>query len=94
MSAAPSADALSVGTAARYEVFAMSINRTTDQAQNILEALRKIQDTPELKAQAATNPQSVINKLGLSGTARRAVSVALLTMAVAPVSMGLEGFWS
>jgi hypothetical protein len=35
-----------------------------------------------------------MNKLGLSGTARRAVSVALLTMAVAPVSMGAEGFWS
>jgi hypothetical protein len=72
----------------------MNITETNDQAQEILEALRKVQDTPELKAQAATNPQSVMNKLGLSGTARRAVSVALLTMAVAPVSMGAEGFWS
>jgi hypothetical protein len=72
----------------------MNITETNDQAQEILEALRKVQDTPELKAQAATNPRSVMNKLGLSGTARRAVSVALLTMAVAPVSMGAEGFWS
>jgi hypothetical protein len=72
----------------------MSINHTTDQAQDILEALRKIQDNPELNTQARSNPELVLNKLGLSGTARRAVSVALLTMAVAPISMNATGFWN
>ncbi len=82
------------GNGSSIEVFAMSINHTPDQAQDILEALRKIQDNPELNTQAKSNPELVLNKLGLSGTARRAVSVALLTMAVAPISMNASGFWA
>ena len=70
----------------------MSISHTTDQAQDILEALRKIQDDSELNTQARSNPELVLNKLGLSGTARRAVSVALLfLLSCAAPSGGPEG---
>jgi len=72
----------------------MNITKTNDQAQDILDALRKIQDTPELQAEAKTNPEAVMNKLGLKGIARSAVAVGMLAVLVAPVSMGAEGLWA
>ena len=70
----------------------MSINDTQDQAQDILDALRKIQNTPDLKAQAATHLESVLNVLGLSGVARRAVAFSMVNGAGAPTPDG-QGFW-
>jgi hypothetical protein len=76
------------------EVFAMNIiNNTQDPAQDILDALRKIQDNSELKAKAATNLESVLNMLGLSGTARHAVAVGMLNGTVTTVSGRAGGFW-
>ena len=75
------------------EVFALNSNQTTDPAQNILEAMRKIQDTPTLKAQAATNLELVLNMLGLSGITRQAVAVGVLNGAGGP-HPGTEGFWA
>ena len=68
----------------------MNSNQTTDPAQNILEAMRKIQDTPTLKAQVATNLELVLNMLGLSGITRQAVAVGMHN---ATVSSNAEGFW-
>jgi hypothetical protein len=70
----------------------MSIDKTTDQGQDILDALRKIQDSAELKLQAATNLQSVLNLLGLSGVARRAVAFSMVNGSGEPAPDGL-GFW-
>jgi hypothetical protein len=64
----------------------MNSNETNDQAQEILEALRKVQDTPELKAELARDPQSVINKLAVSGIARHAVALGIAAMVVAPAA--------
>jgi hypothetical protein len=61
-------------------------NETNDQAQEILEALRKVQDTPELKAELASDPQSVINKLAVSGIARHAVALGIAAMVLAPAA--------
>jgi hypothetical protein len=79
-------------------VFILNITTTTDhdEAQDILDALRKIQDSPELRADAKTNPESVVNRLGLSGVARHAVAFALTGFIVAPSAAQLvhtNGFW-
>jgi hypothetical protein len=66
----------------------MNITKTHDLAQDILEALRVIQDTPGLKAEARTNPQSVMDKLGLSGIARQAVTLGIAPLALAPAGPG------
>ena len=70
------------------------------QAQEILEAMRQIQDSPELKAEAQTQPERVLNRLGLTGVARHAVALAITAAAVSPLvgqipSGGaiLQGFW-
>ena len=71
-------------------------NTDHDEAQEILDALRKIQDNPELRAEAKTNPESVVSRLGLSGVARHAVAFAI-TVAVGAPSIhhvvNPNGFW-
>jgi hypothetical protein len=71
----------------------ISTNQGQDEAQNILEALRQIQDSPELHAEAITNPESVMDRLGLSGTARHAVAFGIAALLVAPAAMTPDGFW-
>jgi hypothetical protein len=66
----------------------MNSTMTHDLAQNILEALRAIQDTPAFTDEAATNPQSLMDKLGLSGIARQAVALGIAPMALAPAGPG------
>ena len=46
-----------------------------DEAQEILEALRQIQENEQLRTEAASDPESVMNRLGLSGVARHAVAL-------------------
>jgi hypothetical protein len=58
----------------------------TNEAQEILDALRQIQETPELRAEAATQPQSVLDRLKLSGVARHAVALGMTALLVAPVA--------
>jgi hypothetical protein len=75
----------------------ITTNPDRDEAQDILDALRKIQDTPELRTEASTDPESVVNRLGLSGVARHAVAFAIAGLAVAPSVRNLvtfESFWS
>jgi hypothetical protein len=80
-------------------VFILNITTTPDhdEAQDILDALRKIQDSPELRADAKTNPESVVNRLGLSGVARHAVAFALTGLVIGPkVAQHVypNGFWN
>jgi hypothetical protein len=75
----------------------IKINPDHDEAQDILDALREIQDSPELQADARTNPESVLNRLGLSGVARHAVAFVFTVGLVVPnitahVST-TDGFW-
>jgi hypothetical protein len=55
-----------------------------DYAQDVLVALRQIQDTPGMQAEAASNPESTLNRLGLSGIARHAVAFAITAAVVMP----------
>ena len=68
-----------------------------DEAQDILDALRQIQDSPELQAAAATQPASVLNRLKLSGVARHAVAFGIAARLAAPVVskhiVTPDGFW-
>lgn len=68
--------------------------RTDTEAQEILSALRQIQDSPELRAEASTNPEGVMNRLNLSGVARHAVAFGIAGMLVAPVIMSADSFWT
>jgi hypothetical protein len=68
-------------------------NQGHDEAQEILEALRQIQDSEELRTAAAQDPESVMNHLGLSGIARHAVAFGIAGLLVAPV-MRPAGWWS
>ena len=54
------------------------------EAQEIVEALQQIQDSPELKAEAATNPESLLDRLKLSGIARHAVALGITAMLAVP----------
>ena len=64
-----------------------------DEAQEILEALRQIQDSEDLRTEATRDPESVMNRLGLSGVARHAVAFGIAGMLIAPVTMGPMGWW-
>jgi hypothetical protein len=68
--------------------------REQDEAQVILEALHQIRDNDELGAEAAKNPESVMDRLGLSGIARHAVAFGIAGMLVAPAVMRPHGWWN
>ena len=72
-------------------------NSDHDEAQDILDALRKIQDNSELRAEAKSDPESVVTRLGLSGVARHAVAFALaLAFVGGPAAaryMTPDAFW-
>jgi hypothetical protein len=76
-------------------VFLVSIktNQSQDEAQQILEALRKVQDSPELQADAKQNPESVLDRLGLSGAARHAVALGIAGLLVGEFFISPDGFW-
>jgi hypothetical protein len=69
------------------EVFNVDIDTTssTDEAQEILSALRQIQNDAELRAEAASNPEGVMDRLGVSGIARHAVAFGIAGLLAAPV---------
>ena len=56
--------------------------RDRDEAQEILDALRKVQQNPELQAEAAKDPDGVADRLGVSDLARHAVAFGLTAMVV------------
>jgi hypothetical protein len=64
-----------------------------DDAQEILGALRQIQDNAELRAEAEINPEAVVDRLGLSGIARHAVAFGIAGLLIAPVIARPESFW-
>jgi hypothetical protein len=72
--------------------------REHDEAQAILEALRQIQDNPELQAQAKQNPEKLLDRLNLSGIARTAVTLGIAGLAVGASGpkhfMQPTGFWT
>jgi hypothetical protein len=73
-------------------------NQEHDDAQDILAALREIQDTPGMQAEAQAKPEATMDRLGLSGVARHAVAFALAATLVAPTAIQHlahpESFWS
>jgi hypothetical protein len=69
-------------------------NQEHDEAQEILEALRQIQDNPELKAEVVKNPQAVLARLNLSDIARHAVAFGIAGMLMAPAMVRPDAFWS
>jgi hypothetical protein len=73
----------------------IKINPDHDEAQDILDSLRQIQDTPELQAEAKSNPESVLNRLGLSGVVRHAVAfgIAGLALTVGPAQHAAGNSW-
>jgi hypothetical protein len=73
--------------------------RSDDQANEIISAMRQISDSAELRAEAATSPDSVLNRLRLSGVARHAVALGIAALAVAPMAarsgtVTPNGFWT
>jgi hypothetical protein len=68
-----------------------------DEAQAILEALRQIQDNPELQAEARRNPESLLDRLNLSGIARSAVTLGISALGVTATSNHIAqpcGWWN
>jgi hypothetical protein len=65
-----------------------------DEAQVILEALRKIQESDELRSEATTNPEATMDRMGLSGVARHAVAFGIAGMLVIPGMTTAQGFWA
>jgi hypothetical protein len=54
-------------------------NDSTD-AQQILSALNEIQSDPKLQAEAASNPEGLLDRLHLSGVARHAVAFSFTAL--------------
>ena len=78
------------------EVIRMDIDTThaDGEAQEILSALRQIQDNPSLRAEASTNAEGVMDRLKLSGVARHAVALGIAGMLVVPAIVSQpEVFW-
>jgi hypothetical protein len=82
------------------EVFTLNIHHsgdspeeTHDEAQEILDVLGQIQASPELRAEASTNPDSVLNRFNLSAITRQAVAFSLTGLLIAPVLAKPENFW-
>ena len=73
----------------------MAVNSTPngDEAQQILEALRTIQDSPELQDEARANPEGVMDRLALSGIARHAVAFGIAGLLIAPAVARPASFW-
>ena len=73
----------------------MDINssRGNDDAQEILEALHEIQNNPELRAEVETNPEGVLDRLGLSDVARHAVAFGIAGLLVSSTLVKPMGFW-
>lgn len=65
----------------------------TRDAQQILDAMRQIQNSPALQAEAATSPESVLDRLNLSGVARHAVALGIAGLLVAPVAVRPAMWW-
>jgi hypothetical protein len=61
-------------------------NQDNADAQQILDAIQTIQANPELKAEAATKPESVLDRLGLTGVARHAVALAITAAVIVPTT--------
>jgi hypothetical protein len=74
----------------------MDTQTTQEQAdaQEILKALHQIRDNHELRAEAAKNPESAMDRLGLSGIARHAVAFGIAGLLVAPSVMRPHGWWN
>jgi hypothetical protein len=70
-------------------------DQTSDsrEAEEILNALRQIQDSPELRAEAAERPESVLDRLKLSGVARHSVALGISALAVAG-TVSSQNFWA
>lgn len=67
--------------------------RTDGEAQEILSALRQIQDSPELRAEASTNPEGLLNRFTLSDVARHAVALGIAGLLAAPTLMTADSWW-
>jgi hypothetical protein len=79
----------------------MHITQNQDQdqdcAQDILVALLEIQNTPGMQAEAVAAPESIMDRLGLSGVARHAVAFAITAFALAPSVAQLvhtDAYWN
>ena len=71
-------------------------NPAQDSTQDVLAALRQIQNTPDMQVEAATQPETLVNRLGLSGIARHAVLFAITAAIVLPATHNVvhpDGFW-
>lgn len=72
----------------------VNTSRTDAETQEILSALQQIQDSPELRAEASTNPDGVLNRFNLSAIARSAVALGIAGLLVAPaVPLDAQSFW-
>jgi hypothetical protein len=73
----------------------VNINSNTDrdEAREILEALRQIQDKPELQAEAKADPDAVMNRLGLSGIARHSVALGIAVITVGANHVAHANSW-
>jgi hypothetical protein len=76
-------------------LFRMTQSTPRDETQDIIDALRAIQDNPELKAEAEVRPESVLDRLGLLGVARQAVAFGIIAAAIGvEASQQTVDFWT
>jgi hypothetical protein len=74
------------------EVFPVD-SQSTETQQEILTALREISDNAELQAEAKVNPESVLNRLKLSGIARHSVALGIAALVVTATAASPTSFW-
>jgi hypothetical protein len=69
-------------------------NESREDAAIIANAVRELQTNPELRAEAEHNVEGAMDKLGLKGFARHAVSAAFALALAGGVTFQPNGYWA
>jgi hypothetical protein len=72
----------------------MDNTQNQNETEQILETIRQIQQSPELTAEAQTNPDSVLDRFQLSTIARQAVSLGIAGLLVVGAVQKPTNFWN
>jgi hypothetical protein len=74
----------------------MNAQNDRNDAQDIIDALTTVQGSEDLQAEARTNPEGLLDRLGLAGVARHAVAAgfALFVFGAEPAQMVVQSWWA
>ena len=64
-----------------------------EEQREILEAVEKISASPELRDEASSDPEGLLDRLNLKGIARQAVAVSITVLLVGGAHVKPDSWW-